>query len=233
MSGISTETPPSSTSPSDARADALRGFGPIGLLAIVVVLSGTLVSPVAAALLALGWARLSRTPLAELGFVRPKSWAFDVVVGTLLGAGLKLMMKAVVMPLLGAPQNNPRYAFLAGDPVAVAWMVVVIFVVAGFGEETLNRGYLFERLRRLLGDGVAARVLIVTATTLLFGISHYADQGMPGVQQATIVGAVYGALYAITRRIGLVMIVHVVFDLVAVWIIYARLETTVARWVFR
>lgn len=75
----------------------LRGFGPIGLLAIAVILAGNLVVVPVSAILVLVWARVTETPLGALGFRVPKRWAVPVAAGIVLGFLLKLTMKAVVM----------------------------------------------------------------------------------------------------------------------------------------
>jgi hypothetical protein len=87
----------------------LRGFGPAGLLAIVLILLGNFVFIPLSALLVLWWRHLSKTPWRAIGFVRPRSWIQTIAVGILFGALLKFTMKAVVMPLLGAdPINQAR-----------------------------------------------------------------------------------------------------------------------------
>ena len=106
-------------------------------------------------------------------------------------------------------------------------------VIAGFGEETLFRGYLFERLGRLLGGSAIAKAAILVGTSVLFGAAHGPEQGIAGVQQAMIVGLAYGGLYLASGTLVLPMIVHTAFNLTAIAIIYADLETTVARWFFR
>lgn len=71
-------------------------------------------------------------------------------------------------------QCATRLRALGGSPPAmdfVAWLEAR--PAAGFGEETVNRGYLFERGRRLLGEGPAATATIVAVTSLLFGLAHY------------------------------------------------------------
>ena len=50
--------------------------------------------------------------------------------------------------------------------------------------------------------------------------------------QATMVGLVYGAIYARTRSLWLLMIGHATFDLVAVAIIYLGMEERVAHLLF-
>jgi hypothetical protein len=46
-------------------AERLRGFGPLGILAFVVIFAGNLLFIPLSALLVLAWARLSDTPWSE------------------------------------------------------------------------------------------------------------------------------------------------------------------------
>ena len=137
------------------------------------------------------------------------------------------------MPLLGAPAINPAYHYLAGNRAALPGVVFTMIVGAGFAEETLFRGYLFERLGKLVGTGIGAKVFIVLLTSALFALGHYANLGLPGVEQAMITGLVFGTIFAITGRIWMVMCAHAAFDLAAVAIIYWNLEGAAARLVFK
>ncbi|MEN3369205.1 MAG: protease family protein [Verrucomicrobiota bacterium] len=217
----------------DPIATRLRGFGPIGILAILAVLAGNFLFLPLSAVLVLVWARLSRTPWRELGYVRPKSWVLAVAIGIGFGVALKLVTKAIVMPLLGAPPINEAYHFLAGNTAALPGMLWLIIVGAGFGEETVFRSYLFERFRKLLGQSAWATILTVVVTSAWFGIIHYPFQGVPGAQQATVVGLLYGTIFAIKRQIFPLMVAHVAFDLAALALIYWDVETHVAHFIFK
>jgi len=219
--------------PSDRLAARLRGFGPLGLLAILAILAANLIFAPLSAVLVLVWARASRTPWRELGFVRPRSWTATVGLGVAAGIAFKLAMKSIVMPLLGAPPINQRYAYLTGNTAALPGIVLAVIVSAGLGEEIVFRGYLFERLGKLLGTEVWARAVIVVLTAVLFGLGHYADQGLPGVEQATITGLAFGTAFAATGRIWPVVIAHAAFDLAAVAIIYWGVESSVAHAFFK
>ena len=217
----------------DRIAADLRGFGPLGLLAILVIYVGNAIVVPLSAVLVLVWARLSHTPLREIGYARPKSWIATLALGIALGVTFKFLMKAVVMPLLGADPINPAFHYLVGNTAALPTMLYAVIVGAGFGEETVFRGYAFERLGTLLGRGRWAKPLIVLVTSAWFGLEHYSLQGVAGVQQATIVGLVFGTIFAVTRRIWTVMIAHAAFDITAVAIIYWNLEMAVAHLIFR
>jgi len=212
-------------------AARLRGFGPLGLLAILSILLAHLYSVPLAAFMILVWIRLSAISWREIGYVRPASWAGTVVFGVLFGIVFKLLMKSVVMPLLGADPVNHAFHYLAGNRAEIPWFLLTI-AGAGWGEETLFRGYAFERLGMLLGRGVAAKVAMVLITSLWFGAAHYGFQGLTGSVHAAIVGLVFGIIFALKGRLFMLMFAHAAFDLMAYVLIYWNLETRVAHLIF-
>lgn len=217
----------------DRMAARLRGFGPLGILAILVIGAGDYLLHPLSGILVLVWAWLSRTPWADLGFVRPKSWLHTLVLAVVFGALLKLIMKALVMPLLGAPEINQAFHFLVGNTAALPWILYRVTVGAGFGEETFYRGYLFERLGKLFGESVWAKASIVLLTSAWFGVVHYPFQGLAGAQQALLVGLIFGTIFALKRQIYFLIIAHAAFDIMAVAIIYYDLESEVAHFFFK
>lgn len=233
MSGDTAQADAQATLPSgDAVAARLRGFGPLGLLAILVILFADAIVKPLSAVLVLVWAWRSHTPWREIGYVRPRSWLGGLALGIAFGIAFKLVMKAIVMPLLGADPVNQPYHFLVGNTAALPGMLYLLIIGAGFGEETVFRGYLFERLGKLTGTGPGARVFIVLFTSALFALGHYSNLGFPGVEQAAITGLVFGTVFAITGRLWMLMCAHAAFDLAALAIIYWDVETDVAHLVF-
>jgi membrane protease YdiL (CAAX protease family) len=199
----------------------------------VILLVGDYPLAPAAALLVLLWARLSHTSWSELGFSRPKSWTLTIVGGVLFGIAFKLAMKALVMPLLGADPVNQTFHYLAGNRAELPAAIYAVVVGGGFGEETVFRGFLFERLGKLLGTTRRAKMLTVAITTVLFALGHYTLQGFPAVEQALFTGLAFGTIVAVTGRIWTAMIAHAVFDLTALALIYWNWESVVAHWVFK
>ena len=217
----------------DPLAAELRGFGPLGILAILIILAGNFLFQPLSAILVLLWVRLSRTPWSEIGYIRPRSWIRTTAIGIVFGVAFKLVMKIIVMPLLGAPTTNTAYHYLVGNSAALPGTVYTMIVIAGFGEETVYRGYMFERLKTLLGTGRSATILIVIFTATLFAAGHYHVQGLAGAEQALITGLVFGTIFAISGRIWMLMFAHAAFDLTAVAIIYWNLESQFAHLVFK
>jgi membrane protease YdiL (CAAX protease family) len=214
-------------------AAQLRGFGPLGILSILIILAGNFLVLPLSAILVLVWRSLSHTPWREIGYVRPKSWTRTLAIGIFFGVAFKFLMKAIVMPLLGAPPVNQAYHWVTGNTAALPAMFFLMIVVAGFGEETFYRGWMFERLGKLFGTSGWAKASIVVLTSSVFASLHYFDQGIPGVEQAVISGLVFGTIFAVTGRIFLLMIAHAAFDLAALAMIYWDFEPAVAHFFFK
>jgi uncharacterized protein len=210
--------------------EALRGGGLVGIVSTAaILLGGNVVGPA----LVLAWVSLSRTPIEHLGFKRPKNWTRTIVTGVVAGVALKLFAKAVVMPALGFEAANPAYHYLVGNAAALWPMILMVLFAAGVGEETVWRGFLFERLRPLFGGSRSGRSAIVAVSSLAFAAAHYADQGTAGVVQAVFTGFAFGTLYLRRGDIWAPMIVHAAYDLTAVGIVYFDLEHRVAHALFR
>jgi membrane protease YdiL (CAAX protease family) len=181
------------------------------------------------AALVLIWASVSGTPWRDLGFVRPRHGAIDLAIALVAGVLFKLLMKALVMPLLGFGAINSTYHYLAGNTAALLVTLLWVIVGGGFGEELIWRGFLFERLGAFLGPRAHAKLVIVVVTSILFALAHYWDQGLPGVVQATFTGLVFGSTYARIRTIWPVMVAHAAFDVAAVLMIYWNLEEPIGH----
>src|SRR4051812_37563633 len=75
-------------------AARLREFGPLGTLAFLFILAGSLLGPLVAAPLVLLWVALSRAPWRDVGYVPIKNRAMTIPLAILGGVTLKLLLKA-------------------------------------------------------------------------------------------------------------------------------------------
>jgi membrane protease YdiL (CAAX protease family) len=194
------------------------------MVAVVIVLTGEWIS----AMLVLLWAWATNTPLRRLGFIRGQHVALVSAGAVVAGVALKLVMKALVMPLFGFGPTNDVYHYLAGNTAALPAILFTVIVAAGIGEELVWRGFLFDRSRAMFGDAQHTRVATLIVTSVLFGLAHYLEQGWGGAVQGTFTGLIFGAAYLSMGRIWPVMIAHAAFDVAAVLIIYWKLEQPIA-----
>src|SRR5262249_30388527 len=112
-------------------------------------------------------------------------------------------------------------------------MLVTLTISAGFGEETVFRGYLFERCRSILGCGHGATLATALITSAIFASAHYIDQGWPGVEHALFTGTLFATLYLLAAHLWLPMVAHAAFDLTALAMIYWNIEAEIAHLFFK
>ena len=124
-----------------------------------------------------------------------------------------LMIGIAPAPAQILVQGSVRGTVTDQQGAALPGAVYAMIVGAGFGEETVFRGWMFERFGKLFGRGAWASVLVVMLTSLWFGLDHYSMQGLAGAEQALIVGLVFGTIMTKTRNIWILMVAHAAFDL--------------------
>jgi membrane protease YdiL (CAAX protease family) len=198
---------------------------------VVIAALGPVLEPLGAVLV-LGWIRTSRTAWREIGFVRPRSWVRSAILGIVFGCALKFVLKAIVMPLLGGDPINQTYHYLTGHSAAAVVMAFYI-LVASVNEETVFRGFVFERLGKLLGPNLPAKIATVLLSSAWFAAVHYVEQGVAGVEQASMTGLAFGTIFAVTGQIWIPIVAHAAYDLMAIAIIYWDIESAIAHLVFR
>jgi membrane protease YdiL (CAAX protease family) len=214
-------------------AASLRGKGAAGVGAFLLITATSVLFAPATAVLILLWAWVSRTPWRSLGLYRPRSWLVAIGAGVALGIVEKLLMKALIMPLLGAPAVNPHFGYLADNPRAALFFALYAIVGAGFAEELVFRGYLIERIEKLLATVAWKQSIAIVMSTLIFASLHY-QQGAAGIENAAILGFLAALIYVgFGRNLWPLVVMHAVYDLLSLFLIYFHLEEAAAHLVFR
>ena len=89
------------------------------------------------------------------------------------------------------------------------WFVLVA-ITAGVCEEILYRGFLIHYFRDLpVSIGLIGALIL---SSCVFGLAHL-YQGVVGIVQTTILGAIFGLIFIVTGRLLLPMVLHALIDL--------------------
>src|SRR2546425_12418651 len=86
-----------SRTPSIDAAEQLRGFGRVGLLALLLILAGNLLVVHLSGVLVLVWAHFSHTPLWTSGFAALRCWTATVGIGLPFTISLQCFLQAIVV----------------------------------------------------------------------------------------------------------------------------------------
>ena len=148
--------------------------------------------------------KVRKERFASAGFNMNTRWARELGLGMAIGIGQIVLAALIVWALGGVRfEANPARSFTA----LIAGML--LFFVVAVKEETLFRGFLFQRLRD--GIGLWPTLILLGA---LFAFAHWSNPGMQGATKfwATMdigIGAVaYGLAYQRTGSLALPIGIH-------------------------
>jgi membrane protease YdiL (CAAX protease family) len=152
------------------------------------------------------WActRLRKEPLSSVGFRLDRRWFKEIAWGTLSGIGMLLAVVGIICVIGGV-----RFEL---DPVRSAGALLTglyFFLFTAMLEETLFRGFIFQRL--LDGVGVwPAQIALAT----LFAAAHWGSPGMEGATEIVafmdifLAAVMLGLAYLRTRSLALPIGLH-------------------------
>ena len=148
---------------------------------------------------------VERLPLSSIGFRKPG--AVDIVLGVLAGVVMFMGIGMIIMFVL--PKFHMSLAHqLKGLYATPLWFRLLTVTRAAFAEETVFRGYGFERLTELTGSRTLAAVL----TWALFTMAHLSSWGWAQVIVAAFGGLVLTVLYVWRRNLWANIIAHWLTD---------------------
>jgi membrane protease YdiL (CAAX protease family) len=161
--------------------------------------------------------------LRSLGLRRPDSWKLAIAAGIALYA-INWLLGTYVLPLFVTwfpPSSSPGFlAYIRGNATGFATWLAIGWLVGGFCEEVLFRGFLLRRVATLLGESGAAVAIAILAQALFFGSLHLYASPLAFVS-ATLFGIAQGVCYiAAGRNLLPLIVVHGVWNTVGIWAVY-------------
>ena len=175
-------------------------------------------------LLIWGFMRRRGESWVDFGLSRsPRIW-----VTILFAIGFLIVKLLIVQPfadviarLVELPKaDHSFFDHIYGNfPALLAWLSMA-WVVGGFAEEFIFRGFLMKRVAGVLRGGVVGWGLALFAQAAIFGALHF-YLGPAGVVSATLSAIFFGLFFLIAgRSLWPVMIVHATWDSLAFLLIY-------------
>jgi membrane protease YdiL (CAAX protease family) len=154
------------------------------------------------------------------------------LIGIPIGVAGQIVVALMYIPISHHVHNfNQRFDApsqrLTGGSHGTGYVIVAIFTVVGapFFEELFFRGVLLRALARLFGTvgGWVGPALAIVITGVLFGLAHAESLQLLGL---AVFGIILSAVSYRTGRLGMNMVAHASFNLVAV----AAVVTPMALW---
>ena len=151
-------------------------------------------------LFALAWVsmRLRQLSWSDVGLRLYRNWRTTLLIGVAAGIAIEVLELFCTQPLLvritGQMPDLSAFNRVAGNVRWLAISLVLTWTLFAFGEEMVFRGYLMDRIARLLNQTRSGWMIALITASLVFGLSHF-QQGVTGVTENFLDGLILGALY--------------------------------------
>ena len=169
-------------------------------------------------LLVLGWSSLYARKIGwrGIGFKWYRGLTTTLAIGLGCGMLLELFELFVSQPVLehiiGKKADLSQFHDLRGNLRETALYILLVWIVAAFGEEMIYRGYLMNRVADLMNRTRKAWIVSLIVVHVVFGLSH-SYQGLTGVIDEGLMGVLLAALYLRTgRNLAVPIVAHGVQD---------------------
>ena len=148
------------------------------------------------------------TPLSPI-------WRIILLAIALLAAKLFIVQPVadIVAGLADLPKSDHSFfnQIHGNFPALIGWLVIA-WVIGGFAEEFIFRGFLMRRIADVFNRGKLGWAIALVVQAILFGTLHY-YLGPTGVVSATLSALFYGLFFILVgRSLWPVMIAHATWD---------------------
>lgn len=158
---------------------------------------------------------------ADVGLCRPRRWwmvPLLAAVGFVLLVALSTAMYQVILPAIGAqPPELSAGRAIRGDLAEYLYQAIpVAWGSAAFGEELVVRGFLLDRIARVIGSSRTPTYLAaIVLQAALFGAFHL-YQGIGGALLTGAVGLLIGLVWLVGgRNLWACILLHGLVDFIS------------------
>jgi membrane protease YdiL (CAAX protease family) len=119
---------------------------------------------------------------------------------------------------------------IKGNIVNYLIFLLIMWVVAAFGEEFLYRGYMTKRLAIAFGNTQKAWAVAILVSSVVFGFAHL-YQGISGVISTGFVAIIFGVIfYRNPKNLWVGILTHGIYDVFGITMIFFDKERVITNW---
>jgi len=119
---------------------------------------------------------------------------------------------------------------IKGNLVNYLVFILIMWVVAAFGEEFLYRGYMTKRLATIFGNTQKAWAVAIIISSVVFGFAHL-YQGVSGIITTGFIALIFGSIfYKNQQNLWVGILTHGIYDVFGITMIFLDKERVITNW---
>jgi membrane protease YdiL (CAAX protease family) len=177
------------------------------------------------------WAK--RWDWSYIGFTKP-NWPKIIIKAFLFSICLFILSDILILPLLElyfGRLDLSGASHIEGNLSTYVLYLLLGWIIGGFAEEIIYRGYVVKRLAIIFGDTNKTWLLSAIIASVGFGLAHF-WLGTVGMISAGFVSFILGLIFVYNRNnLMLLVLVHGIYDMIAITLIYLGKASMITDWV--
>jgi hypothetical protein len=167
------------------------------------------------------------------GFTRP-NWPKTIIKAFLFSICLFILSDILVLPFLElyfGRWDLSGVSHIEGNLSYYVLYLLLGWIIGGFAEEIIYRGYVIKRLAIIFGNTNKTWLLSAIISSVGFGLMHF-WQGTSGMISASIGSFILGLIFVYNRNnLMLPVLVHGIYNMIAITLIYLGKVSMITDWV--
>lgn len=210
------------------------------LLCLIVVIAVPPVGVLIAFLLVLFYLLIGeerKRKVHSIGLRAPADWISTIGICLALGISIEMGFQLVFNPLIeeltGSKVDLTAYDGIRGNFTNYLLLLLIGWVVGGFIEEILFRGFLITRLSRIVKKEQLGNWFAILLTSLTFGFSHL-YQGWSGVISTSLMGLIFGFIFIRSNKLlWYTIVTHGFINTTALTLMWLDLDKVLGSLLFK
>jgi len=177
------------------------------------------------------WAR--RWDWKYFGITRP-NWSKTIFKAFLFTLGIFIIIDFFIQPfveLYFAKIDLSGVGAIEGNLLNYVLFVLIGWLMGGFCEEIIYRGYVMKRLAIIFGDTKKTWLLSAATVSVVFGFAH-SYQGPSGIITTAVIALLLGLIFIFNKNNLMVLVLtHGLYNMIAITLIYMGKARIITDWV--
>ena len=177
--------------------------------------------------------RIRGESFSQIGLSLSQNWGSVIVQGFGYGLLITLLSISLIEPFSEAITQTTHdlssIVKLRSNPLALAQVLLMVWVFVAAIEELIFRGFFISELSRIIGSGPTASIVTVIVTSVVFGLCH-AYQNTCGIITTGIIGALLSIVYILSgRNLWVAIFTHGFIDTFGIFSIYYGFDSYIRQ----